>query len=370
MATHTIIINMRERELKDYVRDHLDELIPIHLSSWSLKVAPQRESYDAQLELATVSGKLTATCEFVVAPTRAKIAQVRERMARIRKSETQLPLLISDYLSEPLQVFCREAGIAYLDLSGNAWIEHPGLAIHRSSQPPRFQTSRPDRSPFADRASLVLRFLFAEGQAGGVRELARAVGMNPGYVSRIVRSAEELGYVRILRNRSILLVAPEEVIGDWVSRYHWKRNRISHFTLPERGGEDTLIARLKESQNAALTMHAGANLIDNYVNYRGWHIYCRTAHEQTALEKDLALTLVKSGAGDVILMQPYYRETISYGLRFLNGIPVVSDLQLYLDLFHFPVRGRETAERILTMRLLHEIPILGEDQSGHLDDES
>ncbi len=362
--------NMREQELRDYVRDHLNELIPIHLSSWSWEPAPRKESYDALLELATVSGKFKAACEFVVAPTRAKIARVQERMARIHKGSDHLPLLISDYLSEPLQAFCREAGVPYLDLSGNAWIEHPVLVIHRSSQPPRFPTSKPDRTPFADKASLVLRFLFAEGQTGGVRELARSVGLNPGYVSRIIKAAEELGYVRILRNKSIRLVAPEEVLGDWASIYHWKRNRIRHFTLPKRGGEDSLLTRLKESQNAALTMHAGANLIDKYVDYRGWHIYCRTVHEQTALEKDLALTQVESGAGDVILMQPYYRESAFYGLRFLGGVPVVSDLQLYLDLFHFPVRGQETAERILTMRLRHKIPIHYEDQNGRPDDES
>jgi len=361
---------MKEQELRDYVRDHLDELIPIHFSSWSWNPAPRKEDYDALLEIATVSGKFKAVCEFVVAPTRAKIARVQERMARIQKDSDHLPLIISDYLSEPLQAFCREAGVPYLDLSGNAWIEHPGLVIHRSSQLPRFAISKPERSPFADKASLVLRFLFAEGRAGGVRELARSVGLNPGYISRIVKAAEELGYVRILRNRSIRLIALEEVLGDWASIYHWKRNRIRHYALPERGGEDTLLTRLKKSQKAALTMHAGANLIDNYVDYRGWHVYCMAVHEQTALEKDLALIQVEPGAGDVILMQPYYRESAFYGLRFPGGVPVVSDLQLYLDLFNFPVRGRDTAERILNMRLGHNFPIHDEDQNGRPDDES
>jgi hypothetical protein len=29
-----------------------------------------------------------------------------------------------------------------------------------------------------------------------------------------------------------------------------------------------------------------------------------------------------------------------------NEVPVVSDLQLILDLWHYPVRGRETAEQL------------------------
>jgi len=370
MATAPIFGNMREQDLIEYVRDHLDTLVPIHVSNWSLEPASKNESYNALLELTTVSGKLKAACVFIVAPTKAKIARLQERVARFHESSDPLPLLISDYLSEPLQLFCREACVPYLDLSGNVWIEHPLLVIHRSSQAPRFPASRPGRTPFADKASLVLRFLFSEGQAGGVRELARSVGLNPGYISRIVNVTEELGYVRTLGNRSIRLLAPREVLGDWASRYHWKRNRIGHYTLPEGGGEDSLLTRLKEDQNVALTMHAGANLIDKYTSYRGWHIYCRTVPEQMALEKDLSLTRVESGAGDVILMQPYYRESAFYGLRFLGGIPVVSDLQLYLDLYHFPVRGRDAAERILTMRLLHEIPFHEEDQDGRPDDES
>ena len=360
--------NMKEQELRDFVRDHLDELIPIHIANWSWEPAPRQDDYDILLELSTVSGMLKAACEFMVVPTRAKIARVQERMARIRKDSDYLPLLISDYLSEPLQAFCREAGVPYLDVSGNAWIEHPRLVIHRSSRAPRFPTPRPERTPFADKASLVLRFLFAQGEAGGVRELARSVDLNPGHVSRIVKVAEDLGYVRVYRNRSIRLVAPEEVLGDWSSIYHWKKNRIRHFTLSDRGGVDSLLARLKENANAALTMHAGANLIDDYASYRGWHIYCRSAHEQSALEKDLALIEVESGAGDVILMQPYYRESAFYGLQFIHGVPVVSDLQLYLDLFKFPVRGRDTAERILTGRLRHAIPSFGEGQEGLPDD--
>jgi len=361
---------MREQELREYVRDHLDELLPIRLSNWSLEPAQQEAAYDALLEFVTTSGKLQAACIFIIGPTRAKIARVQERMAGVQKSTDYLPLMIAGHLSEPLQAFCRESGVPYLDSAGNAWIEHPGLVIHRSSQPPQIPLPKPDRNPFADRASLVLRFLFAEGTAGGVRELARSVDMNPGYISRIVRSAEELGYVRILRDNSIRLIAPEEALGDWTSRYHWKRNRMSHFALPDTGGEDALRRRLKENQSAALTMHAGANLIDRYVDYRGWHIYCRSMHEQTALEKDLELIRVESGAGDIILMQPYYRESVFYGLQFLDGIPVVSDLQLYLDLYHFPIRGQETAERILTRRLRNQPPFQDTDQDGGLDDES
>jgi hypothetical protein len=45
-------------------------------------------------------------------------------------------------------------------------------------------------------------------------------------------------------------------------------------------------------------------------------------------------------------MAPYYRVSAFHGQRRVRGLTVVSDLQLYLDLYDLPQRGREQAERI------------------------
>jgi hypothetical protein len=54
-----------------------------------------------------------------------------------------------------------------------------------------------------------------------------------------------------------------------------------------------------------------------------------------------------SDAGRLVLLRPYYRESVWFGLRRIESLPVVSDLQLILDLWHYPVRGREQAEVLL-----------------------
>ena len=46
-------------------------------------------------------------------------------------------------------------------------------------------------------------------------------------------------------------------------------------------------------------------------------------------------------------MAPYYAHGARYGIRELRGHPVVSDVQLFLDLYNYPVRGREQAEHLL-----------------------
>jgi len=58
---------------------------------------------------------------------------------------------------------------------------------------------------------------------------------------------------------------------------------------------------------------------------------------------------VSSGPNFSIL-QPYDEE-VFYGSRTIQGLEIVSDVQLYLDLVGFRGRGEESAKFLLTQRL-------------------
>ena len=53
----------------------------------------------------------------------------------------------------------------------------------------------------------------------------------------------------------------------------------------------------------------------------------------------------------MFFLQPYYRHSYSFGDQKINGLWMVSDLQLYLDLYNYPIRGPEQAEFLYEMRL-------------------
>ncbi len=55
---------------------------------------------------------------------------------------------------------------------------------------------------------------------------------------------------------------------------------------------------------------------------------------------------------NVRFRNPYYRESASFGAKRNEDLWVVSDMQLYLDLYDYPIRGREQAERIYDQRLM------------------
>jgi len=57
----------------------------------------------------------------------------------------------------------------------------------------------------------------------------------------------------------------------------------------------------------------------------------------------------KQGA-NLILLLPYYKNSVFYSRRKVEGI-WVSDIQLYLDLYHYPLRGLEQAEHLYGKRL-------------------
>lgn len=58
----------------------------------------------------------------------------------------------------------------------------------------------------------------------------------------------------------------------------------------------------------------------------------------------------RSLRGRLVLLAPYYSTSVWEGVRPIGQLPVVSDLQLVLDLWHYPVRGREQAEHLIEMR--------------------
>jgi hypothetical protein len=110
----------------------------------------------------------------------------------------------------------------------------------------------------------------------------------------------------------------------------------------------------------ALTLLSGADWIAPAVAHSQMHVYAMPGRERAVrdrLEEDLhAKVLPSSAAGEATLhvLTPYYGEAAFFGARTIRGMRVVSPLQLYLDLVHFPVRGSEAAEAILRTALAPE----------------
>ncbi|MGD0238014.1 MAG: type IV toxin-antitoxin system AbiEi family antitoxin [Syntrophorhabdales bacterium] len=260
--------------------------------------------------------------------------------------------LVAPFLPEAVRRRLRSKDIAFIDLSGNVYISQPGLIhIEREGKPNMFVEAQLSHNIFADKRSLVLRYLFAHPKKFvGVREIAEACGANPGGVSVALKLLEDAGYVARNHLGRSKLVRWRELLEDWASYYKTRKQRESRFYWNVQS-MDEMIGALPNRPNLhrqriALTGHAGAHLVAPFVNYEGLHVYVKDDRVAGELTNAFKMRPAEKGA-NVFLLRPYYKESAFYGVRNIKGVQVVSDVQLYLDLKNFPVRGEEQAENLL-----------------------
>ena len=289
---------------------------------------------------------------------------IRFKESAIRWDDGAVPVLVAPYLSPERQQVCRKEGVGFIDLSGNVYLKFKSLFIERIGFPNRFPVKRQGRSPFSDKASLILRALLSEGnRLWGIRELAQEIALDPGYVSRMAKEIERRGYIKRIHSKLSLRYS-DGILEDWVRSYSLKKNQLSgYFCMAQR--VDDVLHRLRDLKlpsyvRYALSVQAGASLVAPYSNFKEVHVYAKEAKDVELLEKRMNLKPVAQG-GNLVIMRPYYRNSVFYNSRIVDGLRIVSDVQLYLDLHGYPLRGLEQAEYLLEKRIRPVLEEVNED---------
>jgi hypothetical protein len=96
---------------------------------------------------------------------------------------------------------------------------------------------------------------------------------------------------------------------------------------------------------------AGASLIAPIATFSEVHIHLPRADRLRRSWQNV-LHLTPNKLGPIHLIEPYYAYSGAYGSQVFRKLPVVSEIQLYLDCYRYPVRGREQAEHILSQVLM------------------
>jgi hypothetical protein len=349
---------MSEQEILDYLADHIEDLIPlqglnIRFDTPRSKEKTWRPDFTARVSYKKLQFKLIG--EVISQPSssmfKAKLALLK---SHADKAEGLVPIVVTKYLSPDRRKQCQEDGIGFLDLSGNVLLEFDGLYVERTGFSNRFPEKRRGRGPFSDKASLILRAALSDiKKAWGVRELAQSIGLDPGFVSRMAKELEKRNYLSRIDSK-LRLREPKSLLKDWVREYDYKRNQeVRYFCLakaPEEVIEKLAGARMPADLAYALGLQAGANIIDPYSVYREVHIYAENKEVINRFVEKMKLRDAGEGA-NLIFLLPYYKHSVFYGMQRIGRVWVVSDLQLYLDLHHYPIRGLEQAEHLYEKRL-------------------
>jgi hypothetical protein len=255
--------------------------------------------------------------------------------------------------------------VAFIDLAGNAWLIARGVMVDRRGfANPAAQTRLP-RGPFSDKASLVVRSLFESPGRRGVRDLAGELELNPGYVSKILQELDRRGYLA-RSDEGVRLRHAGELLRDWLHFYRGHGPVVTRTYFAPATSAKVLMRAIREASFAArpgygLTMQAGASLVARYAEFDTVEMYVQGIDLADEIAHELKARPTRQGA-NLAIMLPYYRVSAFRGIRRIGGVAVVSDLQLYLDLYDFPIRGREQAERIFERRLLPRLRELEEGE--------
>jgi hypothetical protein len=252
----------------------------------------------------------------------------------------------------------------FVDLMrGNVYINLPDLLVDRVVSPTKrvdvtrlaqLSLTRPLVDPFADRASLLTRVLLeSPGTTWTVTGLAEAAGVASMLSSHIVRqlaAAQIIHTEKQGRKLLVRLIAPRALLEAWAARYDWRRNTALPLAAPV-GEEERFLhrfANLMKKRRWALTLLAGAWRRTRYAPADRLHAYVDVASDADLKELGTELGWTPDPSGQLVLMRPAYRTSVWHNLQRVRNAPVVSDLQLIVDLWHYPTRGRETAEQLFS----------------------
>ncbi len=202
---------------------------------------------------------------------------------------------------------------------------------------------------FADKATFILRKILSDHEKKWVtRDFTGVNGVSIGMAQGALETMAKKGYIeRVKRGPDsyALLTNRDELISDWVSEYQFELNEVDIYYSPDKN----ILLKLKDylkDKEYALTLHSGANLTTSFVVTDQIDLYFRPENwkkDILELRQQLDLKELVRG-GNIHIIRPVYKKSVFYGARTIKGYRVVSNLQLYLDLYNFKPRGREHAE--------------------------
>jgi hypothetical protein len=323
----------------------LSERLP---RGWSVGAKPeprdgrQGERPDAILNVSSPDGRRAAILieakAGVVAADAVSIASRLERSARGNNAAGAI--LVTNYLTPLARERLASAGVSYLDMTGNARIviDRPGLFIEsRGADQDPMPQAREVRSLKGASAARIVRGLCDWTPPVGVRELARRVEVNPGYVTRVLTLLEKENVIVRDSGGAVAVVNWKDLLRRWTQDYAVSRSNRAVAYLEPRD-IDALARRLTGYQGAwALTGSRAIPRVASTAPARTLSCYVESPE---AAASDLGLRSVERGA-NVLLLEPF-DPVVWERTREEAGLTCVAVSQCAADLM--TGTGREPSE--------------------------
>ncbi len=257
------------------------------------------------------------------------------------------PVVASSFISETSREICKKLNVGYIDLLGNIYVDLPYIHIEKESKKTRQVEKKKQKQLFSPVATRIIRSLLLEpSEQWTIQSLSEKSKVSLGYTHRIVEKLIDKKFLERNKDHKLILIDKSSLLDSWRDIYTFKINKIHSYYTFEKN-KNSLFNKIKKTSQLiesqyALTLHSGAAFIAPYVRYTDVHLYIKNNMDKWV--KKLDLRPVESGA-NIYLIEPY-DEGVMQNLQIIKGNKIVSNIQLYLDLYSYPKRGREQAEKI------------------------
>ncbi len=348
---------MRRAEVLSRFLDSFERHYPQLAFTW-MRQFPQRALGPYSLSLRVAFGKdrlgLDLVCLVLTEgyPERVHSAVRRAQEAKIELHAEALPVLVAPYFSEEARLVCREAGISFMDLAGNALIDAPQVYVEIMGKPNPFVRQRQVHTPFEGKAERITRaILLDHRRAWRIRELAEYADLSSGLVSMVTTALAEMGLLSKDR-RGVTVHNPGALLDAWAEHYDLRQNPLRVFRCDADAEElrERFMAQCTDGANRlALTLWSGAYHLLHEDDEEPRRVALYWAGDLN--EAAQMLRLGEEGHTYIFMFQPY-DDSLLWGAGASDGCAtVVHPLQLYLDLISGDREEWRLAQR-LRKRLL------------------
>ncbi len=256
--------------------------------------------------------------------------------------------LVVPYMYELGRNYCNEANISWLDLSGNANITGPGIRIIIENQPNLFKRPGRTSNVFAPKASRVARFLlYNHPETFSQREISQKTGLGEGYVSKIVKSLENLDLIARDKKGHVAIQDPVELLDAWLEKYSFVKHNSIRGYIPARSGE-SLMQQINNSLSNkgfdfVVSGMGAAWLYTHFASFRTITVYINESINNILLS---SIDFSISDVGFNTIIASPNDQSIFWGRDEIEDIQCVHPIQAFLDLKGQPERAQEAMSEL------------------------
>jgi hypothetical protein len=296
-----------------------------------------------------------------------RIIPLRMAAQHVKKyvQETNLnavPFVATQFLGEQAREALKEEGVGFLDLAGNFFMNSKNIYIKRIVTKNPFSDTPPLKNLFAPISSRIARAMLIEPKrTWKLNELAQETDVSLGQSSSVVERMIEQEYLFWNEERELELKNPTTLFEAWKNIYPtYQKQKYSFFSYEqsyEAIVNSVLQAGEEKKLQYAFGLFTGADIIAPFIRGIGKaQLYIQNMQDLDLWKANLNVQEVQ-GAGNIEFFVPYDKG-VFYKIQQIKSniageIPIVNNVQLYMDLFNDPARGEEAAKHLREVKLLY-----------------